>query len=138
VSTERSQATSSSPKPKRRSQPYSKPYYNATVEKAHDVRALRGCDECGGLGNEDRMLHVDIGRGKVFIHGRCFVRAFGLESFVKLPQAQLNKMSLGDVGFRAMKAIVSGGHALNCNCSACRVARRQVSHARKHGRSFLR
>lgn len=80
----------------------SKSYHNAVIEKAHDVRTLRVCVQCEGIGNSNSMLHVE----NIWIHGRCFIKWRGLEAFVALPRSQTDKMRLDDIGVRAMRGLL--------------------------------
>jgi hypothetical protein len=85
----------------------SKPYNNATVEKAHDVRTLRVCCHCDGIGNKDSMIHRNEGGTDRHWHGRCYIDQRGLHGFLSLPQEQTDKLPLGDIGVEAMKALLA-------------------------------
>lgn len=71
------------------------------VESAHDVRTLRGCKVCKGLGNTDSMIDLDA----EWFHGRCFVARFGGKALSALPKSKTNRLTLGDLGVRLMKAL---------------------------------
>lgn len=73
------------------------------VQKAHDVRTLRGCTVCSNLGNSDRMIDVD----DEWYHGRCFVMRFGCKALLALPKAKTDRLTLGDLGVRLMKALLN-------------------------------
>ena len=83
------------------------PVYNAPVEiaKAHDVRRLRACHYCGGLGRDDCMVE----RNDALYHGRCFINRFGLEAFLALPTEQTHRVTLDDIGVDAMRALLDRG-----------------------------
>jgi hypothetical protein len=73
------------------------------LEKAHDVRTLRVCGSCGGMGNNDRMIE----HGTEWLHGRCFVARYGKAELCQLPQAQTDRMSMNDLGLEVMKYLVN-------------------------------
>lgn len=73
----------------------------ARVEKAHDVRTLRPCCVCGCLGNKDTMIDLD----DEWFHGRCFVEMHGGAALKALPRSKQDRLTLGDLGFRLMKAL---------------------------------
>lgn len=64
------------------------------LERAHDVRTLRPCLHCGGLGNFYSMIEA----GEKFYHGRCFAARHGVPALLALPADQLGKLMLGDLG----------------------------------------
>lgn len=72
------------------------------VEKAHDVRTLRPCPVCGGLGNSYHMVDLD----NEWFHGRCFVARFGGSALKALPISKQDRLTLGDLGVRLMKALL--------------------------------
>lgn len=87
-----------------------KQYNNATIEKAHDVRTLRVCGHCGGLGNRDSMMVVrlpgKLSRPKVHTHARCYIKKNGFQAFLKLPKKEQDKVPMSDMGVRRMKALM--------------------------------
>lgn len=83
-----------------------KPFHNATVEKAHDVRTIRPCDVCHGMGNKPSMLEFFDNSGAWYRHGRCHIKTRGLRDFIALPQEQTDKMPLSDIGVEAMKSLL--------------------------------
>jgi hypothetical protein len=89
-----------------------KPYNNATVTTAHSIRTLRVCDECGGLGNVDSMLRIyrtfrgSRAQDAVHVHGRCFIKLFGIRSLLARPQGDTDRLTLGDIGVHAAKALL--------------------------------
>jgi hypothetical protein len=66
-----------------------------TLRRAHDVRALRICDLCGGLGNRPRMLVLE---GKRIAHGSCVVETMPRPWLLNLPAAELGKLTLRELG----------------------------------------
>jgi hypothetical protein len=46
-------------------------------------------------------------RKSPYIHGRCFIAAHGIASFVGLPNEQTDTITLGDIGPKAAKAIIA-------------------------------
>ncbi len=73
------------------------------MQKAHDVRTLRVCGSCGGMGNCDRMIE----HGKEWLHGRCFVSRYGKAELCHLPKAQTDRMTLNDLGLATMKYLLA-------------------------------
>ena len=72
------------------------------VKKAHDVRTLRPCTGCNGIGNSDAMVE----HGASWFHGRCFVVAVGETALFALPKAQTDRLTLGDLGVDLMKRLI--------------------------------
>lgn len=87
-----------------------KQFNNATVERVHDVRTLRACYWCDGLGNADSMIEgveaTDKGDKPIFWHGRCFIFVNGEAMFFKLARKQTDKLPLSDIGVRVMKKLL--------------------------------
>jgi hypothetical protein len=78
----------------------SKPYNDPPVlQNCHDVRKLTACPICHGLGNKENTI-----RGGT--HGRCYVEFYGLPALLSLEKAELDKLTLGDVGAKTMRAIL--------------------------------
>jgi hypothetical protein len=46
--------------------------------------------------------------GKVYWHGRCVLSEAGIEGLMKLQKNELDKLTLGDIGVEAMRAILKG------------------------------
>lgn len=74
-----------------------------TLRTAHDVRHLQGCTACRQVGDDRTMIDLD---GEWF-HGRCFVESFGLKYLLALPKSKTDRLTLGDVGVRTMRALVN-------------------------------
>lgn len=74
------------------------------VRTAHDVRHLVACHHCEEVGDDRQM--VNVFPGKSHYHGRCYISRFGLKSFVDLPKVQTNKVTLGDIGAKAARALL--------------------------------
>lgn len=73
------------------------------VKKAHDVRTLRVCGSCDGLGNCDRMIE----HGKEWLHGRCFVSRYGKAELCHLPKKTTDRLTIGDLGVATMKYLIN-------------------------------
>jgi len=66
------------------------------LEKAHDIRRLRGCARCKRIG-DDRFM-PKISRG-VWMHGYCALAELGsVRALLKLPRDEINKLTLGELG----------------------------------------
>jgi hypothetical protein len=72
------------------------------VDSVKDVRTLRPCTGCQGLGNSDSMVE----HGASWFHGRCFVQHVGKAALFALPKAQTDKLTLGDLGVDLMKQLI--------------------------------
>lgn len=72
-----------------------------TMKTAHDVRQLRKCAKCGGAGDQRHMPSVN---GQL-MHGYCALDEIGVDGVASLPMAELGKITLGEIGGKAMKAI---------------------------------
>lgn len=77
------------------------------IRTSKDVRNLRVCCRCGQLGDGRHMVRVSGHRPQGEAHGRCFVAAFGLRALIALPLGEREKLTLGDIGVVAMKAVLS-------------------------------
>jgi hypothetical protein len=75
------------------------------LRTCHDIRKWRGCVLCKKLGDKNQMLQSSK---ETFWHGRCFAKQFGTDRLLELPREQLEKLSLGDLGLRLMRAVVDG------------------------------
>lgn len=79
---------------------------------AHDVRKLRLCAICDGVGHLDRMLSLDAihgsdtsARGHLY-HGECAVRMLRRAEVLSLPLAEKQKLTLADTGLDLMRELV--------------------------------
>jgi hypothetical protein len=84
-----------------------KPYNNAVIERSHDVRTLRSCHACKGIGNVGDMVERTLSSGyTACYHGRCYIKRFGEKRFFALPRTETDKMRLDDIGVKRMKRLV--------------------------------
>lgn len=67
--------------------------------KAHDVRALRPCAKCDGLGDRRQMI---LGH----FHGECYLEEHSIAEVLALPDDERGKFRLGDGDAPTIKAIV--------------------------------
>lgn len=72
--------------------------------KAHDVRHLTQCCECGGLADKRAAIEPTKTRG--WIHPRCLYGLIGLDGVLKLPQIDQDRFCLSDMEPADMKAFV--------------------------------
>lgn len=79
----------------------SKPTFD--LRTAHDVRRLRTCRACGGMGDGKFMPIID---GHP-IHGFCAAEALGVAGLAKLPEAEIDKLTLSEIGPERMKALLA-------------------------------
>lgn len=86
--------------------------------RAHDVRHLRLCTVCDDLGDDRNMINPDPAHSTRWYHGRCFIKRCGLKQLLKLPAEQANRLTLGDVGVRTMKALIRASSQLTAEDSA--------------------
>jgi hypothetical protein len=73
------------------------------LKTCHDVRQLTVCTRCKQVTDQRHSVKTRDGHW----HGRCYVEAFGEGELLKLPQAELHKLTLGDVGGATMHAILN-------------------------------
>lgn len=73
------------------------------LRTCHDIRRWTGCARCGVLGSKDSMIQTS----NQFWHGRCFVKQFGMERLREMPATETNKLTLGDLGVRLMRALTT-------------------------------
>lgn len=63
-------------------------HHDVELRTSHDVRHLRPCAVCGGLGDRRWMLTNLEAYGLPGLnHGRCVVRQMAQEQLLELPQA---------------------------------------------------
>lgn len=72
-----------------------------SIRTAHDIRRLRGCSNCGEIGD---LKHMPLVNGKA-MHGFCALETIGIDGVVALPKAELGKITMGEIGSVAMKEI---------------------------------
>lgn len=72
------------------------------LKHAHDVRRLRICDVCNDLGDVNDMPTYN----GASLHGGCILKQFGLEALLELPEDEVKKVRLGDVGATVMKVLL--------------------------------
>ncbi len=71
--------------------------------KAHDVRHLRVCKGCGGLGDRRRMLDLHEAGPH---HDFCAVERFGADAMLELPASERRKISIGAAGTHLMRRLL--------------------------------
>lgn len=69
---------------------------------AHSVRHLTICIHCKSLGERHQMVTLDIRRW----HGKCYIAKFGKVELFKLPEKEIRKLTLGDIGSIMMREIL--------------------------------
>ena len=72
------------------------------IERAHDVRRLRVCMLCDGLGHADYMLANSEGH----IHGSCFIERNGEKCLLDFPERETDKLCMADIGTDAMRFLL--------------------------------
>lgn len=72
------------------------------LNTAHDVRKLRVCSHCQSLGDSRYMVTVN---GKL-VHGFCALDLIGIKGLLSLPHREQDKLTIGEIGSRAMKRLV--------------------------------
>ncbi len=74
-----------------------------SLRTAHDVRRLRSCQSCKGLGDKDCMI---VGDQSGFFHGRCYANAYGVDALLALDNDDLRDLQLGDLGVDLMRKVI--------------------------------
>jgi hypothetical protein len=80
---------------------------------AHDVRKLRLCAICNGLGHLDRMLTLPGFPVGGLYHGKCAVRMLRRTEVLALPENELRKLTLADAGMDLMRELVNRSKPAN-------------------------
>lgn len=75
------------------------------LRRAHDLRRLRPCAICGGVGLVEDMAGFDAG---TLVHLSCYFETFGEAKFLKLPEVDLRKTRVSDVPFETMEKLLKG------------------------------
>jgi hypothetical protein len=73
--------------------------------RAHDVRHIEVCCECGGLADDRTSIPPSKSRG--WIHARCLYNRVGLSGVLKLPQMDQDRFCLSDMDPADMKTFVA-------------------------------
>lgn len=73
---------------------------------AHDVRKLRLCAICNGVGHLDRLLTLPGWPTGNLYHGECAVRMLDRAEVLALPESELRKLTLADTGMDLMREMV--------------------------------
>lgn len=69
---------------------------------AHDVRQMRPCVHCKGIGNRHSMIEVEDGH----IHGGCYRDRHGLPALLALPWDDVKFLTMEDIGPEIMEKMV--------------------------------
>jgi hypothetical protein len=69
---------------------------------AHDVRRLRVCPVCRGIGADRDMVRV----GQAHLHGACAGRAMSPEELLQLPACERGKLRVDDVGADTLQRLL--------------------------------
>lgn len=77
------------------------------LETCHDVRHLRVCSGCKGVGDGRQMIREPRGKGARHHHGRCYIESHGMTLFLRLPSEETDKLTLGDIGPVAAAALLA-------------------------------
>ena len=72
--------------------------------KAHDVRHLTICPACGNIGDSRTMIQMQDNR---LLHGKCAFEELGLDGITKLPESEVGKFRLDEIGVEAMRILVN-------------------------------
>jgi hypothetical protein len=78
--------------------------FHPGIDTAHDVRHIVVCKHCEQIG-DDRYMVRPFPKGNLY-HGRCLMERFGLAKLIELPKCESDKLALGDIGPKAMKAVI--------------------------------
>lgn len=76
-----------------------------SLRTCHDVRRLAYCHYCEGCGDKENM--VPMQQSYQYAHGRCYVAMQGIGGLLEQPMRILERLTLGDIGVSAMKAIMA-------------------------------
>lgn len=74
--------------------------------KAHDVRKLRQCSICKGIGHMDRMVVMPAWSAVQLFRGDCAVRMLSHAEVPALPWSEQKKLTIEDTGIELMKELL--------------------------------
>jgi hypothetical protein len=79
--------------------------------RAHDIRKLRTCRACDGIGFAPHMLEGVFGPSvrpekPELYHGACVVQLLSREQILALPAEERNKLRLSETGPDLMRALM--------------------------------
>ena len=92
--------------PAERTKPSVEGHENIILAKAHDVRHLRTCVWCGGLGDDRNMVEIAPTRYEERWHPRCFFEEWGESYVLELRHQHQMKFRLCDIPKSLMKKLV--------------------------------
>lgn len=73
---------------------------------AHDVRKLRVCSICRGVGHLDTLLVLPGFPAGSLYHGECAVRMLRRNEVLALPHSEKRKLTLADTGVDLMRELL--------------------------------
>lgn len=71
------------------------------MRTAHDVRRLCPCHCCGGMGDREQMIFMQVP-----YHTKCFRQAFGFDAVLALPVEQGGKFRICDLSPKEMRRLL--------------------------------
>jgi hypothetical protein len=74
-----------------------------TLKTCHDIRHWTECGICNGIGDDRRMLVWS----KMYVHGACLVENVDRKHILRMPKAELAKLTLADAGVELMTRLVA-------------------------------
>jgi hypothetical protein len=77
-----------------------------TELRAHDVRHLAICHTCGEIGDNRVMIQADLFERDGPWHDECFVKAYGPDAVLALPEKEQAKFTLKSTGVALMKKLL--------------------------------
>lgn len=82
-------------------------HHAVELRNCHDVRHLRRCALCGGIGDGRRMLGGLEAHGLPGLnHGKCVVDRVAPDQLAELPVSELGKLTVEDTGVPLMKRLL--------------------------------
>lgn len=94
------------------------PIFDVTqLRSVRDVRRLRTCRHCNGMGFCDEMVVIPnvfrVGKAGEFYHTSCFLSAFRFLRVKQLPVDQRAKFRMSDLTVRQMRTLLTMREALS-------------------------
>lgn len=85
------------------------------LRTAHDVRHLRRCAGCGGVGDSRLMLSVQLPSQVGLHHGCCAIQLLGADGVLALAPNERAKITLSDAGVTLMRRLLEADDAGGVN-----------------------
>lgn len=73
------------------------------LKTCHDIRHWTECGICNGIGDDRKMLVWS----RMYVHGACLVETVDAKHIMRLPEKELSKLTLADMGPALAKRLLN-------------------------------